>query len=68
MDKIAKCLIAAVQKKGGYESDFAEKTTQKACKQGVFLRPLGGTLYILPPYCITPKELHKVWDVIEVLI
>ena len=67
-DKRAKGLIAVVQKKGGYESDFAEKASRKALKQGVFLRPLGGTIYILPPYCITEKELHKVWDVIETLI
>ena len=67
-DKRAKGLIAVVQKKGSYESDFAERASRKALKQGVFLRPLGGTIYILPPYCITKKELHKVWDVIETLI
>ena len=67
-DKRAKGLVAAVQKKGGYESDFSEKAFQKALKQGVFLRPLGGVIYILPPYCITEKELHKVWDVIETIV
>ena len=61
--------MAAVQRKGdaSYESSFAEKATVKALKQGVFLRPLGGTVYVLPPYCITKKELHKTWDVIESL-
>ncbi len=61
--------IAVVQKKeeAAYESFFAEKATAKALKQGVFLRPLGGTVYVLPPYCITSKELHKTWDVIESL-
>jgi len=67
-DKRAKGLVAVVQKKGSYESGFAEEATKKALKQGVFLRPLGGTIYILPPYCIRPKELHKVWDVIESLV
>lgn len=67
-DKRAKGLIAVVQKKGGYESGLAEKVSQKALKQGVFLRPLGGAVYILPPYCITKEELNKVWDVIESLI
>ena len=67
-DKRAKGLIAVVQKKGGYESGFAEQASQKAIKQGVFLRPLGGTIYILPPYCITKKQLYKVWDVIETLV
>ena len=62
--------MAAVQIKGnsGYGSFFAEKATEKALKQGVFLRPLGETVYLLPPYCITKRELNKVWDVIERLL
>ena len=61
--------MAAVEKreKSGYESFFAEKATKQALTKGVFLRPLGGTVYILPPYCVTPNELHKTWDVIESL-
>ena len=34
-------------------------------KEGVFLRPLGNTIYIQPPYVITSKELHKVYNTIE---
>ena len=61
--------MAVVEKKGSgaYHSLFAEEATAKALKQGVFLRPLGNCVYILPPYCISPKELHKTWDVIESL-
>ena len=66
-DVRAKGLIAVVQKEDSYESFFAESAGKKALKQGVFLRPLGGTVYILPPYCITQKELNKTWDVIESL-
>lgn len=32
---------------------------------GVFLRPLGNTIYILPPYVISEKELQRVYSVIE---
>ncbi|MDO6761091.1 adenosylmethionine--8-amino-7-oxononanoate transaminase [Tamlana sp. 2_MG-2023] len=32
---------------------------------GVFLRPLGSTIYIQSPYVITDVELGKVYDVIE---
>ena len=32
---------------------------------GVFLRPLGNTIYIQPPYVITDEELEKVYEVIE---
>lgn len=34
-------------------------------KEGVFLRPLGNTIYIQVPYVITPKQLKKVYDSIE---
>ena len=61
-------LIAVVQKKSAYGSKFSQEITKKALKKGVFLRPLGGTIYILPPYCITKKELQQVWDVIESLV
>ena len=60
--------MAAVEfrlKHQGYGSLFAEKLTRKALKKGVFLRPLGNTVYILPPYCISNKELDTVWSVIE---
>ena len=65
-----KGLVAAVEKKKnqGRKTASAEEITQKALKRGVFLRPLGDVLYILPPYSITKQELHKVWDVIEDLL
>ncbi len=30
--------------------------------QGVLLRPLGNTIYVLPPYVITDEQLQKVYD------
>ncbi|WP_370408052.1 adenosylmethionine--8-amino-7-oxononanoate transaminase [Tenacibaculum dicentrarchi] len=32
---------------------------------GVFLRPLGNTIYIQPPYIITEKQLQKVYTTIQ---
>ncbi|UEG49247.1 adenosylmethionine--8-amino-7-oxononanoate transaminase [Ferruginibacter lapsinanis] len=32
---------------------------------GVLLRPLGNIVYIMPPYCITKKELSKIYTTIE---
>ena len=32
---------------------------------GVLLRPLGNVIYVVPPYVITPDELHYVHDVIR---
>lgn len=62
-----KGLVAAVEKKNskGYQSNLSQEWTQQALKKDVFLRPLGDTVYILPPYCIKEEELHQVWDVIE---
>jgi adenosylmethionine-8-amino-7-oxononanoate aminotransferase len=34
-------------------------------QHGVFLRPLGNTVYLLPPYVITNKQLSKIYEVIE---
>lgn len=34
----------------------------------LILRPLGNTIYLLPPYCITDKQLEKVYDVIAGLL
>jgi adenosylmethionine---8-amino-7-oxononanoate aminotransferase len=33
--------------------------------KGVLLRPLGNVIYIMPPYCITQKELEAVYAVIK---
>lgn len=32
---------------------------------GVFLRPLGNTVYTLPPYVISDQELDKIYEVME---
>lgn len=38
---------------------------RKAClARGVLLRPLGNTVYIMPPYCTTHAELERVYEVI----
>lgn len=34
-------------------------------KNGVLLRPLGNTVYIMPPYCISKESLDKIYDIIE---
>ncbi|WP_394420520.1 adenosylmethionine--8-amino-7-oxononanoate transaminase [Tenacibaculum mesophilum] len=33
--------------------------------EGVFLRPLGNTIYIQPPYVITKEQLEKIYTTIE---
>ncbi len=36
--------------------------------RGVILRPLGNTVYVLPPYVITNEQLHNVYEVIIELL
>jgi adenosylmethionine---8-amino-7-oxononanoate aminotransferase len=33
--------------------------------RGLLLRPLGPTIYVLPPYCVTAQELDLVYDAID---
>jgi adenosylmethionine-8-amino-7-oxononanoate aminotransferase len=42
-----------------------DKLLQFFMQRGVFLRPLGNTIYIQGPYVITKKELQKVYKTIE---
>jgi len=44
----------------GYLNTIGMEVTRKALEQGVYLRPLGNTVYIMPPYCITAEQLSKV--------
>jgi adenosylmethionine-8-amino-7-oxononanoate aminotransferase len=54
--------------KEGYENGFSYEFAREALERGVLLRPLGNTVYTVPPFCITNEEFHKIYDVIEELI
>ena len=55
-----------VEKSGNdYVSSVGVKLYDYYRKNGVLLRPLGNTVYIMPPYCISNESLIKVFDVIE---
>lgn len=47
-----------------YLNSLSISINAKALAAGIYLRPLGNTVYIMPPYCITEKELQKVFDFI----
>lgn len=48
----------------GYLSAMRPKLYGFFLERGVLLRPLGNVVYVLPPYVISPDELHRVYDVI----
>jgi adenosylmethionine---8-amino-7-oxononanoate aminotransferase len=52
----------------GYLSGLRERLYAFFIENGVLLRPLGNVVYIVPPYCTTPSELHHVYDVIELAV
>ena len=49
----------------GYLSAMRPRLYRFFLDHGVLLRPLGNVVYVLPPYVISPEELHRVYDVIE---
>jgi adenosylmethionine---8-amino-7-oxononanoate aminotransferase len=51
-----------------YLNDIAQKVTTYCMERGVYLRPLGNTVYLMPPYCITKDELQTVYSVLESLL
>ena len=53
-----------LQGKDEYLNNVSAVITEKAMAQGVYIRPLGNTVYIMPPYCITPAQLQKVYTTI----
>jgi len=48
----------------GYLAGMAPRFNAAAREAGVLLRALGNTVYVMPPYCITPDELDQVYAVI----
>jgi len=45
--------------------NLRDKIFKHFMENGIFLRPLGNTIYILPPYIITDKQLKKIYSTIE---
>lgn len=48
----------------GYLSTLRPRLYKFFLDRDVLLRPLGNVIYILPPYCTAPAEIHRVYDVI----
>src|SRR3546814_11565412 len=46
---------------GGYLSAIAPRLIAFFRDRGVLLSPLGNSVSVMPPYCITPLELTEVW-------
>jgi len=49
----------------GYLAGLGPELTAFFHAQGILLRPLGNTIYVMPPYCVTGAELDLVYDAIR---
>jgi adenosylmethionine-8-amino-7-oxononanoate aminotransferase len=57
--------VAAIELRAedaGYSSKLRPKLYNFFLESGVLLRPLGNIIYVLPPYTISPQDLHYVHD------
>ena len=49
----------------GYLSNLAPQLLAHFRERDILLRPLGNTLYVMPPYCIDEPDLDRVYGAIE---
>lgn len=47
-----------------YLNNISGDFTPFCMEHGVYLRSMGNTIYIMPPYCISNKELKKVYNIL----
>ena len=45
-----------------YGSSMSQQLRQSFLAAGLNLRPLGNVVYLMPPYCIEPEQLHHAYD------
>ncbi|MGA1852283.1 adenosylmethionine--8-amino-7-oxononanoate transaminase [Sphingobium sp. HT1-2] len=53
--------IDLVAADAGYMSDLAPRLRAFFLERGLLLRPLGNTIYLMPPYCIDAQQLDAVF-------
>jgi adenosylmethionine-8-amino-7-oxononanoate aminotransferase len=53
------------EEESSYSNSIRKKIYQYFIAQNILLRPLGNTIYVLPPYVIQDNELHIIYTAIE---
>lgn len=59
---VGSILAFDVKDVGGYQSDASRRLRDWYLARGLNVRPLGSTVYLMPPYCITDEELARAYD------
>lgn len=64
--------VAAFDVRGGEQTSYLHSLRDMMAdfclNHGVIIRPLGNVIYITPPYCITDRELEKVYSTLTSLL
>ena len=65
-------IVLAIELKTSSETSYFNSIRDMAVKffmgKGILLRPLGNVIYLVPPYCISDKDLDYIYDsIIEFL-
>lgn len=55
-------LAFSLKHAGGYKSSPGEYLRGWFLGKGLNIRPIGSTVYLMPPYCITDTELDRAYD------
>jgi adenosylmethionine-8-amino-7-oxononanoate aminotransferase len=55
-------LAFEVQEGGQYQSEASRKLRAWYLAHGFNIRPIGSTVYLMPPYCITDEELSRAYE------
>jgi len=54
--------------KDEYLNNISAIITRNMLSKGIYLRPLGNTVYIMPPYCITETQLQQIYSALKDII
>jgi len=46
---------------GGYFDGIGDEIKKRTVDKGLLVRPLGSTLYLMPPYCVTDEEREQMY-------
>ncbi len=52
------------EQRQGYLSEMRNRLYIYFLEKGILMRPLGNTVYVVPPYCITAEELDTIYQAI----
>ena len=50
---------------GGYLAGIGPKLQAFFNGRNLLLRPLGNTIYVMPPYCVTTEDLDEIYGAID---